>query len=432
MRLNTRTDTGLKTHEGGAAKRITPLQELKRSVMACLLWEDSFYESGESIAKRISALVKANKPDDVAQLATQARNDYKLRHVPLLLAVEMCRNFKGKIVGDTIYNVIRRADELTEILAIYWRDGRCPVSSQMKQGLARAWTKFNAYQLAKYNRDGQVKLRDSLFLCHAKPKDKAQEAVWKRLINGTLESPDTWEVGLSTGGDKKETFTRLLTENKLGYMALLRNLRNMREAGVSEDLIFTALMEGSVKSKALPFRFVSAAKAVPQWENEIDTAMQAALSSMTKLPGKTILLVDVSGSMHCALSNKSDLSRLDAAGALAALLAGIAERYEVYTFDTQIHTVPSRKGMALIDAIKRSGGGGTYLGMAITAMNRLEYDRLIVITDEQSHDNAGGPKGLGYMLNVATYQNGIGYGPWVHIDGFSESIVRFIQEYEIS
>lgn len=435
MKLNNRYNTQYrnKTHEGAPAKRITPLQELRRTVMSCLLWENTFYESGVDIADRLEALVAKvakNKAEDVAAIAMDARNEYRLRHAPLLLACALTKNAQGRLVGDTVYNVIQRADELTEILAIYWRHGRQPLSAQMKQGLARAWTKFNAYQLAKYNRNGAVKLRDSLFMCHAKPKDKAQEAVWKSLVDGTLVSPDTWEVNLSAGKDKRATFERLLKEKKLGYLALLRNLRNMREAGVKESLVFKALKEGAKNSKALPFRFVAAANAVPKWEREIDNAMQIALRGMETLPGKTIVLVDVSGSMTWSLSAKSDLNRIDAAGALAALVAGIAEDYEVYAFDTSVYEMPSRKGMALIDSIKRKGGGGTYLGKAVARMNQLHYDRLIVITDEQSHDPVPGPKGKGYMINVASYQNGVGYGPWVHIDGFSEAVIRFIQEYE--
>ena len=100
-------------------------------------------------------------------------------------------------------------------------------------GLARAFTKFDAYQLAKYDSDrGRIKLRDVLFLCHAKPKDAEQAAVWKKLVENTLEFPDTWEVALSAGKDKRENFERLLRESKLGGMAVLRNLRLMLAAGV--------------------------------------------------------------------------------------------------------------------------------------------------------------------------------------------------------
>lgn len=421
----------VRTHEGGIAKRINPLQELRRSVMACLLWEKQFYEDGQDIAARIASLVAKNKPEDVAALAIEARSQFRLRHAPLLLIRELARG-KGSVVGKTLSQVIQRADELTEFLAIYWKDGKRPLSAQVKKGLATAFRKFDAYQLAKYNRDGAVKLRDVLFLCHAKPKGEEQEAVWKKLVDKTLPAPDTWEVALSGGADKKVTFERLIAENNLGYMALLRNLRNMKEAGVDKAIVADALMKGAAKSKALPFRFVAAARAVPAWEDKIDAALQLALGSQEKLLGKTAILVDVSGSMDAPLSAKSDLMRIDAAAALAVLLAGIADDLEVYTFSHQVVQVPPRKGMALVDAIHRSQShGGTYLGQAVTVLNaQREYDRLIVITDEQSADRVPDPKGRGYVINVASHQNGVGYGKWIHIDGFSEAVIGWIREHE--
>ena len=116
-----------------------------------------------------------------------------------------------------------------------------PLSGQVKKGLAAAFPKFDEYQLAKYDRGGPIKLRDVLFLCHAKPRDGAQAAMWKKLIAGTMITPDTWEVALSAGTDKREAWERLLREQKLGALALLRNLRNMHEAGVSDKLVASAL-----------------------------------------------------------------------------------------------------------------------------------------------------------------------------------------------
>ena len=74
---------------------------------------------------------------------------------------------------------------------------------------------------------------------------------------------------------------------------------------------------------------------------------------------------------------------------------------------------------------------GTYLGAALDAVNE-RYDRIIVITDEQSHDRVAAPRGKGYMINVASARNGVGYGPWMHIDGFSEAVINYIRELENS
>lgn len=419
------------THEGGVAKNISPEQQLRRSVMSCLLWEDTFYEDGVSIAKRIQTLIPKVDPNTVASMAYEARTQQYLRHVPLLLCRELAR--LGKLRAITLENVIQRADELTEFLSLYWLEGKCPLSKQVKLGLSRAFNKFDAYQLAKYNRDGTVKLRDVLFMTHPKPKDALQADTWKALVNGTLPPPDTWEVGLSSGADKRETFTRLLSENRLGYMALLRNLRNMLEAKVDKELIKNALLSGAENSKVLPFRFISAASHAPQLEPFIDKAMQLSLKGMPKLPGKTLLLLDHSGSMQLPLSTNSELQRRDAAAGLAILLSGIAEDLAVYSFSTSCTVVPLRKGMALKDAYYSSLNnywGGTIIPAALKAVDDGNYDRLIVLTDEQTVGRTPDPQGRGYMINISTNTNGVGYGKWIHIDGWSESVVKFISELE--
>lgn len=421
------------THEGGKASHIKPVDELRRTVMACMLWEDSFYESGQSVSDRIKSLVPLCDPDDVAQIAIEARSKQRLRHVPLFLVRELARHSKSRhVVADTLAAVIQRADELAEFLAMYWADGKIPIAKQVKKGLQKAFRKFGEYELAKYNRDAAIKLRDVLFMIHAKPKDEEQEALWKRLVDGTLAAPDTWEVALSGGADKKEAFERLLSERKLGYMALLRNLRNMQQANVDTGLVFEALASGAAKSKALPFRYVAAARAVPAWEPQIDQAMIQAMSVMDRLQGSTVVLVDVSGSMDAALSTKSDLKRIDAAAALAVLVRGICNDCRVFTFSHAVVEVPPRSGMALIDAVIRSQQhGGTYLRQSLELLkNRVSADRIIVITDEQSADGVSAPIGKGYMINVATNKNGVGYGQWTHISGFSESVVNYIAEIE--
>jgi Mg-chelatase subunit ChlD len=325
--------------------------------------------------------------------------------------------------------VIQRADELSEFLAIYWATGRQPLSAQVKKGLAAAFRKFDAYALAKYNRDNPVKLRDVLFLAHAKPRDEAQAEVWKQLAEGELASPDTWEVALSSGANKRETFERLLRENKLGALAVLRNLRNMAESKVDEKLVKNAL-RGVNTSRVLPFRFIAAARYAPQWEAELESAMYKSVEASQKLAGKTVLVVDVSGSMTAPLSGRSEMQRIDAAYGLAILLREVAEELSVYSFSDRLVRVPSRRGFALRDAIDASQPhGSTYLGRALESMHE-SYDRLIVITDEQVHDKVPRPSGNAYMINVASYRNGIGYGPWTHIDGWSESVISYIRELE--
>lgn len=447
-RTNAKPAYRVETHEGGTASpHMTPEQALRRSVMSCLLWEREFYEDGQSIADRIMDLGGKVAPDVLAGIAVEARHEQNLRHVPLLLLTALCRTGAGtRLVSDTIERVVSRADEPGELLALYWKvNGKDkPISKQLKVGLAATLRKFSPYALAKYNRDAEVKLRDVLFLVHAKPKDEAQADLWKKLAANNLEAPDTWEVALSAGADKRKTFERLIREEKLGYLALLRNLRNMEQAGVDPDIMRAAIVARKGAERVLPFRYVAAARACPQMEPALDEALSEAIAGLPPLPGRTAVLVDVSGSMNEKLSAKSDMTRMDAAAALASLING---NVRMFSFSNQLLEVPPRRGMAGVDAIRRSQPhGGTRLFDAVAGLNsQVPYDRLIVITDEQATGATGfgfynriqgnlnalpDPKGLGYMVNVASAKNGVGYGKWLHLDGWSENIIRYIGAHE--
>lgn len=457
MRLNIRSLLP-STHEGATAVRLTAEQQLRRSVLACLLFEDTFYEDGVTIAERIRTLAGEVKPEIVAALAIEARGTYKLRHAPLWLAVALARTARGNpIVRETVEAVIRRADELAEVVAMYWEDGRKPLPAQLKRGLAAAFAKFDEYQLAKYARNDAgdpVKLRDVLRIVHPRPVDEAQAELWGRLRRQELAVADTHESAMAaetsgenagqakTAEDKRAVWERLLREERLGYLALLKNLRNMLEVEVDEELIRQAVRARKGAGRVLPFRFVQAARAAPRFEGVLDEAMLAAIADLPALRGKTAVLVDVSGSMDAPLGSFKRgrapteglvLKRLDAAATLASMLNG---KVRVFSFSNHVVEVPVRKGMAGVEAIRSSQPhGGTRLFEAIEEVNwTVKYDRLIVLTDEQAHFSPivkmPAPTGRGYVINVAAYENGVGYGAWVHIDGFSEAVLRFVVEYE--
>jgi hypothetical protein len=426
------------TREGAPARKPAPEQELGRALMNCLLWEDQFYEDGVSIADRMKALVPLVEPAKVAALAIAAREDMKLRHAPLLIVREMARHEKHRVlVADTLARIVQRPDELTEFLAIYWADAlgprqqrkKQPVSAQVKKGLARAVAKFDAYQLAKYDRDGPVRIRDVLFLTHAKPRDAAQAEVWKQLVDGTLVAPDTWEVSLSGGASKAETFERLIGERKLGALALLRNLRLMQKAGVAKTTIAGAIAAMRT-DRVLPYRFITAARYAPDFEPELEAAMLQSIKGTARLPGRTRLLIDVSGSMFAPLSAQSEMTRAEAACGLAILAREVCEEVEIFTFSNTVVKVAPRRGFALRDAIIGSQPhGGTYLGKAVSEID-AKNTRLIVFTDEQSHDAVPAPKGTGTVVNVASYQHGVRHDAWRRVDGFSEAVLAWIAAQE--
>lgn len=409
--------------------------------MACMLWEDTFYVDGKTASEQIEDVCKHLDQIQVLNLAREIHLKGLLRHVPLFLIVcsFKCRNKmkSGKFQGKSLENVkhyiseiCSRPDQMTELLSLYWKNDKTPIAAQLKKGLAHAFRKFDEYQIAKYNRGATIKLRDVLFLCHSKPTDKEHEALYKKLVDNQLKSPDTWEVRLSSGRDKKESFTDLLQNKKLGKLALIRNLRNMFESGVSKELVKKSLEENT--RPLLPFQFLAAAKMVPQWEDIIDASMIQSMDYKQKLHGKTIVLVDVSGSMEDKISSKSQMSRMDAACGFAILLREVCENPTFFTFSDALALVPPRTGMALRDAIIRSQPhSSTYLGNALRAVNKPE-NRIIVITDEQAHDVP--PKMVidkCYMMNVGTFENGIkNLGQWHTITGFSENCIDYILELE--
>lgn len=478
-RINTKTTVEPKRVAGGAgaiASKITFLEELERTTMSCLLWEDAAYSSGTTIAKRVAELVHLVPMQDVANIAVRIRTQHHLRHIPLLLVRELARHpalaDSPGVVSDTLDKVILRPDEINEFLAIYWKDKKQPISKQVKLGLSKALLKFNEYSLAKYNSVKNIRLRDVMFLTHPNPslegdifvKDHrkneslfkaarpkgldAKEQLFSKLTANNLAVPDTWETNLSGGADKKETFARLMSENNLGDLAFIRNLRNMVEAGVDQKAI-REYGDSRTWDKVLPFRFISAAKAAPGLETSIDSWLLKGTIKLPKIKGSTLLVVDTSGSMARLISANSEMTRLGAAAALTALVREVCEEPTIYVTagsdSSRTHAtklIPARRGMSLIDYIsagqvtKEIGGGGIFLAQCLdfidTEQKGKQFDRVIVFTDEQDCDHKLNPntaKLLGknnYLVNIATEDRGIGYKKWTHINGFSESLLSFI------
>ena len=444
-RVTVRTCAGT----GAIAADTTKENLLRRVVLTCLLGESIAYEGGETVKTIITNLIPQVRPEIVSAIAIEARTQQKLRHVPLFIVREMCRHKTHlPYVADTLEAVIQRADELSEFLAIYWKDGKQPIANQAKLGLARAFKKFDEYALAKYQNSGDIKLRDVLFLTHPSPNDRKQGKLWKRLVEKELATPDTWEVELSQSKDKKASWTRLLTEGKLGILALLRNLRNMELASVDSDLIRKALNEADAEW-ALPFRFISAAKHAARFEPELESAMFRCLEKQVKLKGKTALIIDVSGSMGARLSSKSELSRLDAAVAIAMLLREVCEDIVIYTtagsdsyrkHDTRL--IPARRGFGLRDTINQSastqGGGGIFLKQCTEFVHAKEVaaERVIVISDSQDTDVNSSPQNAAafgkrnYLMDISCEPRGIAYNRFCVINGFSEALVQFVQLHE--
>lgn len=419
-------------YNGLKVKQESPEKILLRTTLAHMLWEDQFYVDGKTSAELLADSVGKVSPAYAADVAMRARSDFKLRHVPLYIMRVLAAN--GTLKAEDLAAVVQRPDELSEFLAMYWKDKKQPLSNQVKKGLAQSFKKFNEYQLAKWDKNSSaISIRDVMFLTHPKPDTTEQVELFKKVANKQLSVPDTWETELSGGADKKKTFERLMREKKLGALAFLRNLRNMVNSGVPEGLIREYGAQVPL-DRVLPFRFITAQRACPNLSDLLEGMMLKSLIKHDKLKGNTALVVDVSGSMFQAkVSEKSDLLRFDAAAALAVLCKEVCEKVAVYTFSNQLVKVSEHyNGFNLIKAMYGSQRhAGTDMRTAIEHLPKDGLDRLIVFTDEQTSTMPPDVPGIKpYIINVAAYTKGISKKGWTTISGFSEAVIDYIQVVE--
>ena len=446
-------DTQLAGGYGALAARQSNVALLRRAVLANLLWEDVAYMDGEKVANEIKRLIPLCPAEDVYNIALEARLMQKLRHTPLFIAVEMCKYPEHKMfVKYLLPRIITRADMLTDFLAIYWKDKKCPICNQAKKGLALAFHNFNEYKLAKYDRDAAIKLRDVMFLVHAKPRNQYEQELFNKVAERTLTPPETWEVMLSRGDDKKATWTKLITEKKIGGLAMLRNIANMQRAGVDRKTIQDGL-KTLRNSMLLPLDFWKSARMNPAFERDIEDAMIEAYKNLPKLSGSTLFIVDVSGSMGCLTSGNSQFNRMDQACAMAILAANQCEDYELVTTAGNDGTVMQasewiqypKRGFALAPQIMetrgRIGGGGIFTRQCLEwckdKFKDKKFDRIIIFSDSQDCDypEKRVPKPFGtynYIIDVSAHTRGVNYkGVWTaEVSGMSEHFLTYIAALE--
>ena len=429
-------------------------QQLRRATLASLLWEDLAYVDGESNSEIIAKLVPTVEPYRVASLVRECREQQKLRHIPLFLLKEMLKHEKHKkLVGELVPLVCTRPDQITDLLALYWKESKIPLPNQLKKGIGKAFNSYTEYQLAKYNRKGTVTLRDALFLTHPKPKNSSQQEIFNKLVNDELTTPDTWEVCLSNCSSKEQkklVWERLISENKLGALAFLRNLRNMKEVRVNPDLISYGFTQINAKW-VLPLNFWAAVKAVPEYTREIENCMLKAYSNTPKLNGRTLFIIDTSGSMYNSISCNSKFNRIDAGSALAVLAGEKCEQVDFWATsgdDSRVqHSTKQMKpyrGFALYEEIKRApqelGSGGIFTRQCLEYIkSQINYkpDRIIIFSDSQDCDRLNNklpdPFGVyNYIVDVSAESRGINYkGIWTaEVSGWSENFLNFIAEKE--
>lgn len=441
-------------------EHVVALMQLRRYASTTLFLERTFYENAAEIAYRIQELVPKCKPEHVLWLVNDLRRNVGLRSVSVFVAVQAAKSFNGRTVGDIVKTACFRPDDVTEFLAMYFghgdrKESGQTLSHQAKRGLQRALQQFNSYQLAKYSGGNRGKqpwtLKDAVRLVHPRPATAQHAAAFSGLLEGTLSTPDTWEVNISrlskdnTEARAKE-WMRLGDGEALGQLALLRNLRNMLQDGVPRGWLREKL-EAQNWRRILPFQFIVAMKTAPQLEPVLEKAMLKSLKSMRAdlyLPGRTLLMLDNSYSMHAPLAGRSVLGRRDAAAALAIFMREVCEDVDIYAFAWEETPLPPRRGMALAEAYTSSPGGGTALGQSTASALRAcggSVDRVVILTDEQANgldeerhlSRVAGAVQRGYIINVAPYKNGLQMNKnWLRISGFSDQCVKAICEYENS
>lgn len=444
--------------EGHVAYGMTDKSKLVTQVLTSFFNESKFYgDNSKEMMELIPKVIKAD-PEFVSNLAVFARREFNMRSVAHVLTAFLAHEVEGKpYVRSTVKGVSLRGDDITEIMAFYLSTFGKPVPNSLKKGIGEVLQNLDEYALAKYKGASKdVKMRDLLCLCRPKPVSKEQEALWKRCLEGTLETPYTWETELSARGNAKEVWEELIASHKVGYMAMLRNLRNIVQANpanLDAALNYIRDPEAVKRSKQLPFRFLSAYRSLSgigtsKVFDALEDAIDISVENLPKLSGRTVIAIDVSGSMSDAISSKSDVRCCDLSVLLGLIANRICEDSIVYTFNHFIKRMNvSRRSGLISTAINYSHpGGGTDMLLPFQKMidENIFADRVIILSDNECN---GGWFGKSTVQAYADrYRLLTGHDIWVHaidlqgygtqqfcgqktniIAGWSEKVFDFIQ-----
>lgn len=457
-KFNTTQTNKTTNKDGHVAYKMTDKAKLITQVLTSFFNEQKFYgDNSKEMAETIQRVVKKD-PDFVSRLAVFARREFNMRSVSHVLTAYLAHEPEGKpYARKTINGICLRGDDATELMSFYLSTFGKPIPNSVRKGINDVFTRFDEYTLAKYRGDGKsVKMRDLAILCHPAPKSDAQSDMWKRLLEGKLETPVTWETQLSANGNNRKTWEGLIDSGKVGYMALLRNLSNIIQAKPKniEKVWETIENPYAVKrSKQLPFRFLSAYKQISRGAGSraldaLEAAVEASVDNIQKLPGTTVIAVDVSGSMSSPVSAKSTTQCVEIGMMLGLIANRICENSMFYTFDTSIKKYPlSRRANILETCYNSRCGGGTNMDLPFRVMinDGIKADRVIIISDNMCNSGYSmwGQKPVQSMADE--YRRKSGNDIWVHaidlqgygtqqfagpktniIAGWSEKVLNFI------
>ncbi len=411
---------------GGAAFTLTPQLELV-TLLSASFCTQGFYRGANAVIDQIVKLVQSGSipAEFVAKAAIYARDTLNMRSITHVCAAALARCLSGANWGAKFYDkIVVRPDDAIEIAAFYAANlaeqtdkGRKKFPAAMKKGFAKALTRFDEYQLRKYKgQAGRLSLVDVMRIAHAKGP------LMDKLAKDELAVANTWETRLSSGDEEKgAVWTDLLKEGKLGYMALLKNLRNISEQG--DDATMALALEQLVdptritKSRVLPFRFYTAYKTI-QREGGGNRQLLAAISEACDiscgnianvLQGRTLVAVDTSGSMTQQCAGSRVLSCMEAGLLFGAAIFKAIEGSEVMVWADHAETLSINPRMPLIDiaevARRESNrvGCGTNMG-SIFERAAAGYDRFVIFSDMNSW----------WGTSPEDARRHYGGNPWVH------------------
>lgn len=401
-----KVSTGTKTvnKAGGVAFKEDPKLELVSLLLTSFV-SDKFYEKANDQLDRLTKLVDTVDPKFSAKAAIYARNEFGMRSITHALIGELVHKVKGASwTKNAIQKTVKRPDDMLEMLAYYGNKYGKPFPNSLKKGLSLALGKFDEYSLAKYRGErSDVSLVDLVNLVHFRPPKEKQE-LFRKLMRGELASKDTWESKLSVAGQqaegneekaeelKGEAWAQLIKEKKIGYFALLRNLRNLEKYPDLMPAALELLVDENLikKSLVLPFRFQTAAEQISDRKTlvAIHKALDIAVANVPKFKGKTLIVLDVSGSMT---SMGKSTSPAKIGSLFSAVLYKVNDADFIEFSDSARYRVfnPSDSAMTIANSISNASGGTNFPSIFQTANKR--YDRIIILSDMQGWMGGGAP-----------------------------------------
>ncbi len=407
---------------GGKAYKESHKLELA-SILLTSFVADQYYESANDRTNRLKNVIAKVNPLFVAKAAVYTRQEFGLRSISHVAAGELAQYVSGQTWGRSFYkSVVKRPDDITEILSYYLGRYGKKMPHAMVRGLGSAFDKFDEYQLAKYRmQNKEVKLVDAVNLLHPKPTTRNGDAL-KKLISGDLVSRGTWEADLTKAGqtaktddekqeNKKKVWVDLVTSGKIGYFALLRNLRNILDQApdlIPEVIKMLTDRKRIKRSLVLPFRYVSAIDAIngnQQIISAINKAVDISCDNVPKFDGKTLVAIDYSGSMGEKITDKKGQATL------FGIVMAKSNDADIIIFGSRAQYVPINRDDSTLSIIERflsynTGwdgkskydiGHGTNFNEIFLQADK-KYDRIFIFSDmqgwEESSDyyDCGNPK----------------------------------------